>query len=275
MNGHADPIDVTLHKDGKSVTVADNGRGIPVDMHPEAQEARAGGDLHARCTPAASSTAATTSPLRRPARRRQLVVNALSEQADRRRSGATARDVADGVRARQADQGRSKKVGPGARHRHHRHLRARPGDLRAKPKFDPELIRERLEVEELPPQGPEGRLERRGHTARRTTFRHDGGIADFLTQDRRRAAPSRRPPSSRFVLDASDNGVRAGRRARVDRGHRRAHPLVRQHHPHPRRRHARERACAPAVVKAVRNYIETHDLTPRASRSRPRTSARA
>ncbi len=33
MNGHADRIGVTLHKDGSSVTVSDNGRGIPVDKH--------------------------------------------------------------------------------------------------------------------------------------------------------------------------------------------------------------------------------------------------
>jgi DNA gyrase subunit B/topoisomerase-4 subunit B len=35
MNGHADKIVVTLHKDGKSMTVADNGRGIPVDRHAQ------------------------------------------------------------------------------------------------------------------------------------------------------------------------------------------------------------------------------------------------
>ncbi len=34
MNGHADSIEVTLHVDGESVTVKDNGRGIPVDNHP-------------------------------------------------------------------------------------------------------------------------------------------------------------------------------------------------------------------------------------------------
>ncbi|MEM9790025.1 MAG: DNA topoisomerase IV subunit B [Planctomycetota bacterium] len=32
MNGHASQIDVTLHDDGSTVTVADNGRGIPVDI---------------------------------------------------------------------------------------------------------------------------------------------------------------------------------------------------------------------------------------------------
>lgn len=34
MNGYADHIEVTLHEDGCSATVSDNGRGIPVDYHP-------------------------------------------------------------------------------------------------------------------------------------------------------------------------------------------------------------------------------------------------
>lgn len=37
MNGHCDRITVTLHADGCTVTVADNGRGIPVDVHPKYQ----------------------------------------------------------------------------------------------------------------------------------------------------------------------------------------------------------------------------------------------
>ena len=35
LNGYADTITVTLHKSGDAVTVVDNGRGIPVDLHPK------------------------------------------------------------------------------------------------------------------------------------------------------------------------------------------------------------------------------------------------
>lgn len=35
MNGHADRISVTLHSDGETISVEDNGRGIPVDIHPK------------------------------------------------------------------------------------------------------------------------------------------------------------------------------------------------------------------------------------------------
>ncbi len=34
-NGYASLIEVRLHADGKSITVTDNGRGIPVDIHPK------------------------------------------------------------------------------------------------------------------------------------------------------------------------------------------------------------------------------------------------
>jgi len=35
MNGHASLVSVMLHKDGETITVEDNGRGIPVDTHPK------------------------------------------------------------------------------------------------------------------------------------------------------------------------------------------------------------------------------------------------
>jgi DNA gyrase subunit B/topoisomerase-4 subunit B len=38
MNGHATEITVELNKDGESVTISDNGRGIPVDKHPKTKK---------------------------------------------------------------------------------------------------------------------------------------------------------------------------------------------------------------------------------------------
>src|SRR5262249_12073587 len=38
MNGHASNIRVTLHADGSSATVEDDGRGIPVDKHPTSRK---------------------------------------------------------------------------------------------------------------------------------------------------------------------------------------------------------------------------------------------
>ena len=38
MNGHASEITVQLHSDGQTVTVSDNGRGIPIDKHPKTKK---------------------------------------------------------------------------------------------------------------------------------------------------------------------------------------------------------------------------------------------
>jgi len=38
INKYATKVEVTLHKDGKSATVEDNGRGMPVDIHPKTKK---------------------------------------------------------------------------------------------------------------------------------------------------------------------------------------------------------------------------------------------
>src|SRR5207253_4367331 len=35
INGYASRVEVTLHRDGKTITITDDGRGIPVDMMPK------------------------------------------------------------------------------------------------------------------------------------------------------------------------------------------------------------------------------------------------
>jgi len=45
MAGHADEINVTVHADD-SVTVVDNGRGIPVDMHATGKTSGCGSGAH-------------------------------------------------------------------------------------------------------------------------------------------------------------------------------------------------------------------------------------
>jgi DNA gyrase subunit B/topoisomerase-4 subunit B len=37
MNGYASNITVTLHEDASAITIADDGRGIPVDKHPKSK----------------------------------------------------------------------------------------------------------------------------------------------------------------------------------------------------------------------------------------------
>src|SRR3954453_5128569 len=38
MNGYASTIAVTLHADGTSITITDDGRGMPVDKHPKTKQ---------------------------------------------------------------------------------------------------------------------------------------------------------------------------------------------------------------------------------------------
>ena len=143
MNGYASNITVTLHEDGASITIADDGRGIPVDKHPKTKKSalevifttlHAGGKFERGSYKTAGGLHGVGAS----------VVNALSKElvATVRRDGAEWE-----MRFKQGKAvGALKKIGAGARHA------ARPsssGPTRRSSRrwsSTPTLIRQRLEV---------------------------------------------------------------------------------------------------------------------------------
>ena len=260
MNGHA------RRSRSRCTRTADGHRRRQRPRHPrrhapQDEEERARADPHDAARRRQVRAAATTRPPAACTASARSVVNALSKKlvATVRRDGAEWRDAASAGQAdRRPEEGRRR-----ARHAARpiyfdpdptifRDTRVRPADRSASGSRS-----------SVPPQGPEDRLRGRDDRHEATTFQHDGGVADFLEKIVGRASDASRSHEAPFVLAQGRTAMRIEAGAAVDRVDRRARPLLRQRHPD-RRRAARTRtACAPGVVKAIRNYIETHDLTPK------------
>ena len=175
MNGHCDRITVTLHKHGDSVTVTDNGRGIPVDTHPKYKRSalelilttlHAGGKFEHRNYYHAGGLHGVGAS----------VVTALSSSfmARVKRDGFHwEQPFSRGVAARKL-----KKVGP-ARGSGTSITFTPDEQIFSKPVFKPSVIRDRLEARSYLHRGLTLVFE--DQVARTTeTFRHDQGIAEYI-----------------------------------------------------------------------------------------------
>jgi DNA gyrase subunit B/topoisomerase-4 subunit B len=262
MNGHASNIILMLHKDGGSITIQDDGRGIPVDKHPQTKTSalevifttlHAGGKFEGQNYKTAGGLHGVGAS----------VVNALSRDlvATVRRDGHTWEQ-----KYRQGNPvGGVKKLGP-ARGTGTTVFFRPDSTIFPKTEFDPAIIRERLEVASYLHKGLRLIFENEAAQAgqpKREQFQHDGGIADYLKRilAERQAKPVHEAP---FLLskEHEETGLRMD--------------LVLQW-TESTDEHLRsyvngiptgsggthENGLRAGLGKAIRNFIDTHNLSPK------------
>jgi DNA gyrase subunit B/topoisomerase-4 subunit B len=255
MNGYASNIGVTLHADGSSVTITDDGRGIPVDKHAKTKKSaleviftflHAGGKFEHQTYKTAGGLHGVGAS----------VVNALSRElvATIKRDGALWEQ-----RFKQGKPaGPPRKLGPARGTGTTVFFRPDP-TIFPKIEFDPAVIRERLEVASYLHKGV--RVVFDDETAKtKEVFQHTEGLADYARKivAERSAKPVHEAP---FTL-TRDNGLL------VD--------LVLQW-TESTDEHVRsyvngipttsggthESGLRAGLGKAVRNFIDTHNLSPK------------
>ena len=255
MNGYASNIVVTLHPDGSSVTVSDDGRGIPVDKHPATKKSaieviftvlHAGGKFEQGNYKTAGGLHGVGAS----------VVNALSAEL----VATVKRDGAQWEMSFKRGQptGPLKKVG--AARGTGTTVYFRP-DATIFPKiaFEAAVIRERLEVVSYIHKGVRVTFENEAEKTKEV-FVHEEGLADFLRKitTERSAKPVHDVP---FVLaresgprldlvlqwtESTDEHVRSYVNG-IPTGSGGTH----------------ENGFRAGLGKAVRNYIDTHNLSPK------------
>jgi DNA gyrase/topoisomerase IV subunit B len=263
INGFATRIDVTLHEDGRTVTVTDDGRGIPVDVMPKYKKPaievilttlhsggkfEQGNYIHSGGLHGVGSS----------------VVNALSSKlvAEVKRDGKRwVQTYAKGhALSKLKAEGKAKGTGTSITFEPDAEI------FGLKLKFDPALIRDRLEARSYLHRGMEVFF--RDQTAdppSEVVFKHDGGIAEYLGKTVSERAKPTVPPQNGAAPQfyrSSEGDVRmevALVWTEATDEHVRSYvngiptPQGGTH----------EAGLRAGVVKAVRNYIETHDLTPK------------
>ncbi|MBP1605741.1 MAG: gyrB 2 [Acidobacteria bacterium] len=255
MNGHASNIALTLHADGSSVTIADDGRGMPVDIHPKTRQSaleviftvlHAGGKFeHGTYKTAGGLHGVGAS-----------VVNALSKElvATVKRDGCLWEQ-----RFKQGrPQGPVKKLGPARGTGTTVYFHPDP-TVFPRVDFDPALVRERLEVASYLHRGV--RLTFDDQTSgTKVVFAHEEGLLDYLKKIVIERG-GRAVHETAFAL-SRDNGLRL--------------ELVLQW-TEATDEHIRsyvngiptgsggthENGLRAGVGKAIRNFVDTHNLSPK------------
>jgi DNA gyrase subunit B/topoisomerase-4 subunit B len=258
MNGYASNVTVTLHEDGSSITIADDGRGIPVDKHPKTKKSavevifstlHAGGKFEAGSYKTAGGLHGVGAS----------VVNALSKElvATVRRDGAQWE-----MRFKQGHVVGSLKKAGAARGTGTSVFFRPDSTIFPKIEFDADVIRQRLEVSSYLHKGVRIVFENEA-AGEKQVFQHSEGLADYLKKllAERSAVPvhesaftlAKEGDGSSLRLDvalqwtqSTDEHVRSYVNG-IPTGSGGTH----------------ENGFRAGLGKAVRNFIETHNLTPK------------
>jgi DNA gyrase/topoisomerase IV subunit B len=264
INKHATRVEVTLHKDGKSATVEDNGRGIPVDVMPKFKKTAVEvifTTLHSGGKFERGKSYAVSGGLHGVG---AAVVNALSSElvVTVKRDGERFEITFERGDATSKLKKLGNARGTGTT------VRFRPDEDVFGPKlhFDPELIIERLEAKSYLHGGLEIVFtdETKAPPAVQT-FVHPQGIAEFLPKLVSERGKTAVPPSGAvFYVEKRDDNAKLGIELALQwtestddfiKTYVNSVPT-----PDGGTHDAGFRA---AIVKAIRNYIATHKLDPK------------
>ena len=257
-NGYASLIEVTLHADKGSITVSDNGRGIPVDIHPVKKvptleliltTLHAGGKFDGQSYITSGGLHGVGAS----------VVNALSESliATIRRDGATwEQRFARGVAVTKL-----KKVGEAARGTGTTMFFRPDTEIFETTEFDAELIRENLETKTY--LNRRLRIVFRNEALKtREEFQHEGGIAEMLGA-LMRADKARAVHADVFALETD---LASGQRVEIALHWTEAPKEALRSFVNgipTRDGGTHEQGFKDAVRSAVRAYMDTHNLVPK------------
>ena len=256
MNGHASEITVTLHKDEQTITVSDNGRGIPVDKHPKTKKPalemvltvlHAGGKFEGANYKTAGGLHGVGAS----------VVNALSKEltAVVRRGGSQYRMTFErGIPTSKLQKLRGTVRGSGTT------ITFKPDPtIFPKTTFNSDTIRARLETASFLHRGV--KVTYHDEVAgKKETFLHENGIVDYLGKviKERGARTIHDAPFTHRVDNKERMEVTLQWTESTDehvRSYVNGIPTANGG--------SHENGFRGGLVKAVRNYIDTHDLTPR------------